>query len=196
MKTRPMPPRLATAVLSTFLPSRVFESVSGDLLEEYRASIYPSRGAWRADLWYVVQVLSFLPRMTVMFAVLFSAQFLARTSIDLLVPTTDFHTRALVTTALSAGILFAAGLWASWHLGSVAAGAMASLLTATIAAVISLVGAVILLAFWHDAQTIAAIQQSGGLGEIFTVPLMTVVPAAVLGTVGGGISVGVRRVLG
>lgn len=195
MKTLPMPPRVAPAVLSTFLPSRVFESVAGDLLEEYRASIYSTRGRWRADLWYVAQVLSFLPSTIVVFAVLFSAQFLARTSIDFLVPTTDFHTRALVTTALSAGLLFTAGLWASWRCNSLTAGVMASLLTAVIAAAVSLVGAAILLAFWHDAQTMAAIRASGGLGEIFTMPLMTVVHAVMLGTVGGGISVGMKRLL-
>jgi len=38
------PPRWAEALLRAFLKPGDFESVSGDLLEQYRDSIYPARG--------------------------------------------------------------------------------------------------------------------------------------------------------
>ena len=30
--------------------------MSGDLIEEYRETVYPTRGPWHADLWFVRQV--------------------------------------------------------------------------------------------------------------------------------------------
>jgi hypothetical protein len=38
------------------------ETESGDLLEAYRDSIYPSQGRWRANLWYVLQVAGYVVR--------------------------------------------------------------------------------------------------------------------------------------
>src|SRR5688572_26683602 len=56
------PPRWADALLGTFLNPQEAETESGDLLEAYRDSIYPTRGRWRADLWYVRQVAGYLLR--------------------------------------------------------------------------------------------------------------------------------------
>jgi hypothetical protein len=52
---------------------------------------------------------------------------------------------------------------------------------------ISIVGAVGLLAMWHGPQTMMAIRGSGsgGLGEVFTLPLLMILPGLLLGTVGG-----------
>jgi len=54
------PPRWAGALLRAFLKPSDFESVSGDLLEQYRDSIYPVRGQFRADMWYATQVFTFV----------------------------------------------------------------------------------------------------------------------------------------
>jgi hypothetical protein len=45
--------------------------------------------------------------------------------------------------------------------------------------------AAILLAIWHDPQTQRAIIGSGGLGEVFMLPFMMVIPAVIVGTIGG-----------
>ena len=103
MSVTAMPPRWAEALLRAFLKPDDFESVSGDLLEHYRDSIYPSRGQRGADLWYAMQVLSFVSPGARLFAVLFSAQFLARTTLDWFMPTLDFHIRATVSTVLAVG---------------------------------------------------------------------------------------------
>jgi hypothetical protein len=50
--------------LRVLLPRDDAETVSGDLLEEYRESVYPSRGRSRADAWFVRQVASFVWRAT------------------------------------------------------------------------------------------------------------------------------------
>lgn len=52
----PNPPELAELLLHALLPADTRESVSGDLLEEYRESRVPAAGKLRADLWYWRQV--------------------------------------------------------------------------------------------------------------------------------------------
>ena len=58
------PPRWADALLRFLLPPRDRDSVTGDLIEEYREVILPSRGRWRADLWYFRHALSLLDGLT------------------------------------------------------------------------------------------------------------------------------------
>jgi len=50
------PPEAAELILRALLPADARESVSGDLLEEYRESRVPAAGELRADLWYWRQV--------------------------------------------------------------------------------------------------------------------------------------------
>ena len=92
----PTPPNWAEALLRVFLTPADFDSVSGDLLEEYRDSIRPVRGKSAADSWYVMQVLGFVWRSARIWAVLFAAAFVTRTALDWLAPPVDFHTRATV----------------------------------------------------------------------------------------------------
>lgn len=54
------PPVWAESILRLLLPPRNRESVSGDLLEEYRDVVVPTRGVLRAQLWYVRQLVSFV----------------------------------------------------------------------------------------------------------------------------------------
>ena len=51
------PPRWAEWMVRVLLKPRDRETVTGDLLEEYREVILPARGRLRALLWYLVQVL-------------------------------------------------------------------------------------------------------------------------------------------
>ena len=41
----------------------LIETESGDLLEAYRDSVYPQRGSWRANLWFIRQVAGYALRM-------------------------------------------------------------------------------------------------------------------------------------
>jgi hypothetical protein len=58
------PPRWAEAALRLLLRRDVAETVSGDLLEEYREVVQPLRGTWRADVWFVRQVGGFVWQAT------------------------------------------------------------------------------------------------------------------------------------
>jgi len=53
-------PRWAEAILRSLLRPSDRESISGDLLEEYRAVQYPKNGRLRADVWYLKHVSSVL----------------------------------------------------------------------------------------------------------------------------------------
>lgn len=57
------PPRWAEAMLRSLVRPSDRESISGDLLEEYRAVRHPTLGAFRANAWYVKHVLSVLWRL-------------------------------------------------------------------------------------------------------------------------------------
>lgn len=188
-----MPPQWADVVLRILLAPQDRQSVSGDLLEEYRERIHPARGRRRADLWYVSQVAGFAWRGNRTWAGLLGSAFVARTALDWLLPTSDFHARSMVSTIVSAGIFVCAGFLAAWRSSSLRAGGLAGVATALIGATISIVGAALLLAIWHDAATLAAIEGSGGLGEVFTLPVLLVVPGALLGTLGGLVGGTIRR---
>ncbi len=189
------PPQWAESFLRVLLAPQDRETVTGDLLEEYRESIHPGRGRRRADLWYVRQVAGFAWRGNRMWAALVGGAFVARTAVDWLVPTTDFHARSTTSTAVAAGLYVCAGFWAAWRSGLLGAGALAGVATSLIAAVMSIVGAAVLLAIWHDPPTFAAIEASGGLAEVFTLPVVMVIPGALLGTLGGLFGGTVRRLV-
>jgi hypothetical protein len=135
--------------------------------------------------WYWRQVVGFVFRSARIWAVLFAAAFIARTALDWLAPPFDFHARSTISTFVGIGLLFATGLWTSMRSGSLLAGTFAGVAATAIGAVISVVGAAGLLAIWHDPVTMAAIRASGGLGEVFELPIMMILPGAVLGTLGG-----------
>lgn len=59
--TEKSPPRWLERTLLHFLPARDRETISGDLLEEYREEQAPRFGALRANVWYLRQVLSLIP---------------------------------------------------------------------------------------------------------------------------------------
>jgi hypothetical protein len=58
---RPAPPYLLDCLLLALLSPRDRETVSGDLHEEFLEVKLPQLGLFRARLWYLRQVLSFIP---------------------------------------------------------------------------------------------------------------------------------------
>ncbi len=56
----PYPPRWIERLLRMMLKPRDRDTVSGDLLEEYREEIFSAKGKFRADLWYLRQALSLM----------------------------------------------------------------------------------------------------------------------------------------
>ena len=187
------PPGWAEQLLRLFLAPADFDSVSGDLLEAYREDIHPERGQSASDSWYIVQVLGFVTRKTGVWAALFACVFVGRTALDWLAPPSDFYARSMASSSIQVGLLMVVGLWASWRAHSFIAGTVAAVATTVIAAFISTIGDAVLLAIWHDTTTLAAIDGSGGLSEVFELPVMLILPAIVVGTIGGAVGVAVRK---
>lgn len=182
--TTPTPPRWAEGLLRMMLAPRDRETVSGDLLEQYRDSVWPTRGQLRANLWYAGQVADFARRSHLGGALAISGLFVGRTALDWLVPTQDFALRAAASTYLSACVFLLAGVVASWRSRTIEAGIVAGAATAVMAAVLSVSCTGALLALAHGPDTMAAMAGSGGLEEAFILPIMLVVPGTVIGTVG------------
>jgi hypothetical protein len=190
---RTAPPDWADALLRLFVSPENFANVSGDLLEEYRDSVLPGSGQRRADRWYVRQVLGFVWRSTVLWALLFGGAFVARTALDWLVPAVTFDLRSTVSTSLGVAILLVAGARTAWRSGAFLTGSIAGLTIAALGAVVSIGGAAGLLALRHDPSTMLAIRQSGGLDEVFLLPLLLMLPGVLVGTVGGMIGAAMKR---
>jgi hypothetical protein len=54
------PPVWAEVLLRAVLAQRSRDAIAGDLLEEYRESVVPAVGVFRARMWYIRQVFSFM----------------------------------------------------------------------------------------------------------------------------------------
>ena len=178
------PPRWAEAILRLLLKPEDRDSVSGDLLEEYRETIVPVHGS-AADRWYVRQVASFLLRASWMWGAILGAALVIRYLFDTLVPPTDYFLRATILTYTIMAACLLTGFSAAWQGRSLRAGLLISLSAATIGALMSIVGTGVMVAIWHDAATLDAWQRSGGLGEaLIDVPLTLLGIGASLGSGG------------
>jgi len=186
-----LPPRWAEALLCLLLKPQDRETVSGDLLEEYRDTIVPARGR-AADWWYIRQVAWYLLRASWAWGTVMGAALVFRYLLDTLVPPADYWMRATILTWTILGVCMLAGFVTAWRTRSMRAGVLASTTAATIAAIVSIAGAAIMLAIWHDPATIGEWRRSGGLDEAFIdVPLKIVALGVTVGSLGAALGKGV-----
>jgi hypothetical protein len=178
------PPRWAEAILRLLLAPEDRETVSGDLLEEYRETIVPARGP-AADWWYLRQAASFLWRASWVWGAVIGAALVIRYGLDTLVPPADYRMRAAVLTYTIMAACLLAGFRVARRTRSIRAGVLTSFSGAVVGALLSIVGAAVLLAIWHDPATLGEWRRSGGLDETFIdVPLKIVAFGGVLGSAG------------
>jgi hypothetical protein len=178
------PPRWAEAILRLLLKPEDRDSVSGDLLEEYRDSIVPARGS-AADWWYLRQVGSFLVRASWVWGAVMGGALVVRYLFDTLAPVTDYRMRATVLTYTVMAACLSAGFGTAWRTRSMRAGVLTSFTAATMGALLSIAGAGVMLAIWHDPATLEEWRRSGGLDETFIdVPLKVVALGVAIGIVG------------
>jgi hypothetical protein len=183
-----LPPRWAESLLRLLLAPKDRDSVSGDLLEEYRESIVPSRGAG-ANAWYVRQVAGFVLRGTWAWGAVVASICVWRYLLDTLAP---IHYTAGVIALRSAVMSWAlmasfsgCGAWHAWRTGYLRAGVLLALIAATIGGYLGMAGTLVCLAISHGPETMAAIEGSGGLFEGFPgVPLLLMIVALITGTAG------------
>jgi hypothetical protein len=189
-----VPPRWAEWLLRVTLKRTDRETVSGDLLEEYRDAIVPARGQRAADGWYASQVAGFMWRATWVWALLFSGAFVIRQAFDFLVPTHDFYFRSQLTTYTAIGLIAATSLWSTWRSGSFIAGIVVTIVMTQVAAVLSILGVTLLLAIWHDPATMQAAADSGGIEEAYVLPFIMIVPALIVGSIAAAVGSVGRKV--
>lgn len=105
------PPRWADLALRLLLPARDRDSVTGDLLEEYREGILPTRGRVRAHLWYLRQMLTLVDgmRFGLILGAALGAWILVDTAIDPLADDTPFAVGGMF-----AGVFLLLGVPAFW----------------------------------------------------------------------------------
>lgn len=184
----PRPPRWAESLLRMFLAPADRDSVSGDLLEEYRESIVPERGAG-ANRWYVRQVSGYVLRATGPSAALVGGILVGRYLLDTLAPVQHTrgvaHPRSTLMSGALIAVYAASGCWHAWRTERLRTGVVAAFVTAALGGALSSLGTILCLALWHDPRTWRAIDGSGGIDEaLYGVPLMLVVVGSIVGTVG------------
>ena len=183
-----LPPRWAESILRMLLSSEDRDSVSGDLLEEYRETIVPVLGD-KARGWYVRQVAGYVLREAWIWGALVSAILVTRYLFDTLAPVRYtpgiVHPRsAIMSYALIATFAVGSG-WQAWRSGYLASGVMVAFVTAALGGALSAAGTLACLAVWHDSETLLAVQNSGGLAEaLWGVPLLLVPIGLITGATG------------
>jgi hypothetical protein len=183
----PAPPAWADAWLQLLLPARDRETVSGDLMEEYRENVRPRSSKLAADAWYLGQVGRFAWRQA-LWALVLATVFEARTAYDWFVPTTNFRPRSEVTTYMMISVLLVIGASSTMRTRSFKAGVVSTISALIGSAVICTAVTAFMYFNWRSPELIAAIQGSGGLAEVFTLPIMLIVPGTIVGAIGASIA--------
>jgi hypothetical protein len=128
------PPRWAEALLRSLLRPSDRESISGDLLEEYREVRRPALGGRRANAWYVKHVLSVFWRLLWPFATAMIALHELTRLVEL--PNVALF-QAPGVSAQDATLCFLAGYYASQRTGLIRTGAiLAAALNALVVAMV------------------------------------------------------------
>jgi hypothetical protein len=183
-----MPPLWAESLLRMMLKPGDRESISGDLLEEYRQAIVPALGS-RANRWYVRQVGWYVLRATWPWAALAGGILITRYLFDTLAPVQYTrgvpHPRSTIMSWALIATFAVSGCWHAWRTRRLGGGVIAAFCATAMGGALSIVGTILCLAIWHDPQTWRAIQGSGGIEEaLYGVPLMLVPIGTMVGTVG------------
>ena len=189
------PPRWAEALLRLLLKPKDRESVSGDLLEQYRDTIVPALGP-AADRWYIRQVGSFLLHASWVWGTFVGAALVIRYMFDTLAPPRNYAMRATILTYTILAAFLLAGFSAAWRTRSIRAGVVTAFTAAVISALFSMAGETVMLAIWHDPAHMDARRNSGGVDEAFIgVPMKMIEIGLVVGLVGALFGKGVAIIL-
>ena len=156
-------------------------------MEEYREAVRPRSSQLTADVWYVAQVSRFAWR-TAAWGMILAALFISRTAYDWFNPTTNFAPRAELTTLTMMATLLAIGASSTLRSRSIQAGIAATTTALMLSALLCTIATGVMYSLWKSAELVAAIEGSGGLTEVFTLPLILIVPGTALGALGAWIA--------
>ncbi len=183
------PPRWMESLLRLLLDPVNAETVSGDLIEEYRESIYPRKGKRRADLWFLRQVAGFAWRSAFVGAVILAILVSGRFAYDTFAPPADWGPRSAFSTWSSMAMYLFVGFWAARRTRLVRTGMLIAVSTHLIAHVLSIVVTVVLFfaVIRHDSAMLTLFYQTGGWGEQWALPLMALPIVFALGSIGAAL---------
>lgn len=193
-----LPPRWAESLLRTMLRPQDRDSISGDLLEEFRESIIPAHGAG-ANAWYIRQVGGYVLRETWIWSTLVASIFIGRGLVDTLAPI--HYTPGVIATrsAIMSWALIATFVlctaWHAWRTRRIGSAMLLVAVAAVAGGILTTAGSLVSLAIWHDPDTLRAIATSGGLEEMLVGPmigglvygLVTGLPGAIAGRLAAAI---------
>ena len=185
--TTPAPPAWADAWLRLLLPVRDRETVSGDLMEEYRDSVRPGTTQFAADTWYIRQVIR-LGWQACAWGVVLAALYCARIIYDWFVPTAHFGPRSELTTLTMISTLLVIGASSTLRTRSIKSGIAHTASALVVSAVLSTTALALIYVIKRDAQLTGAIESSGGLQEALTMPILLVAPGTLIGAIGATIA--------
>jgi hypothetical protein len=183
------PPRWMESLLRLLLDPVNAETVSGDLIEEYRESIYPRKGKWRADLWFLRQVAGFAWRSAFLAAVVLAIFVSGRFAYDAFSPPADWGPRSAFSTWSSIAIYLLVGFWAARRTCLVKTGMLIAVCTHLIAHALSITVTVVLFfaVIRQDSAMLTLFYQTGGWGEQLALPLMVLPIVFALGSTGAAL---------
>jgi hypothetical protein len=127
------------------------------------------------------------------FAALHSIAVLSRTALDWFDPPETFYARSVASTYAAIALFLGVGLWTAWRTKCLRAGALAGLAMSGLSAVMILAGSVLMVAIWHGQQTFSVIEHSGGLAEIFELPILIAIPGVLVATLGAAVGKGAAK---
>ena len=181
------PPQWAASVLALLLPPDEAETVTGDLIEEYRDNVYPASGRWGANVWFVRQVAGFAWRAASMWGLLLAAFGTGRFLLDTFAPPANWGPRSFFTTWSSILLYLLAGAWGAWRTGRARSGILVAVGVHVIASAVSTIVtvAVFVAVIRHQPAMLSLFQQTGGWDEVWVLPLMVLPVVTMIGALGG-----------
>jgi hypothetical protein len=181
------PPRWAAALLPLLLRADEAETVTGDLIEEYRDTVYPSSGRWRADAWFVRQVAGFAWRAAWVWGLLIAVFISGRFILDTFAPPASYYARSAFTTWSSILLYLFAGFWAARRTGRGRTGVLVAVAAHTIGWSVNaaMTAAIFVGVIRQQPVMLRLFQETGGWGEQWLLPLMLLPFVLVLGSAGG-----------
>jgi hypothetical protein len=183
----PEPPIWADTWLRLLLPARDRDTVSGDLMEEYRENVRPQKSQLAADAWYIGQVARFAWRQG-LWSLVLAVLYETRLVFDWFVSTTNFAPRAEVTTLVTLSTLLVIGASSTLRTRSLPAGIASTAVALTVSAIICTSVTGLIYLNWLGPDLVAAIKRSGGLSEAFSLPIFLIVPGTIIGALGATIA--------
>ena len=181
------PPRWVAALLPLLMRPDEAETVAGDLIEEYRDTVYPAVGRWRADLWLARQVAGFVWCVPLVWGLLVALFIAGRFIADTFAPPASYAARSFFTTWSSILLYLIAGAWAARRTGRVGSGTLVALVAHAIGWTVNaaITGGIFLGVIRHEPEMLSVFQATGGWGEQWFLPLMLLPFVLVLGAIGG-----------